>query len=123
MNKECKRVKRKRVKTYIVSLFVAFVILGVAFLWTHSQRDSQLMGSWEQSDGRYVRIFHADGSGSIEPEVHSMQWRIRGGQLIVTSMGVSRVYEYTVYNEVKLVLAATDRDGRYHSTMYVRIDE
>lgn len=116
-------VKNKRVKAVTIMLVAIFVIFGVAFLLLNPHRDPQLTGTWHHIDGNYARIFHADGSGSVEPEVNSVMWRTRDGQLIITSMGVERHYSYSISEDGhKLVLTLIGHDGRSIDRTYIRLD-
>ena len=107
----------------IITLVTVLVILGAVFFWIRPQNDPLLIGSWWRLDGSYTLVLNEDGSGRIEPDVPSITWRTRNGQLILVSMGVERYYSYSVSDGVKLVLGWYCHDGRPRGTMYVRIDE
>jgi len=116
-------VRNKRVKAYIIAPLTILVILGAVFFLMRPQRDPQLVGGWWQFDGLYTLWLHADGSGRMEPDVPSITWRTRGGRLIITSMGVERHYDYSISDDIKLILVRIGRDGRSPSTMHVRVGE
>ena len=116
-------VKRKRIKICIIAILTMLVIFGAVFFLVRPQRDPQLVGGWEQIDGLYTLWLYTDGSGSIEPDVPSIMWRTRGGQLMLTSMSVERYYEYSVSEDGVELILSTDRNGRNHSRMYVRVGE
>ena len=116
-------MKNRRIMIGIVALVTVLLIFGVIFFFLLPQRNPQLFGAWGQFDGKYTLIFYADGSGSIEPDVPSITWRTRGGQLILTSLGVDIYYEYTISDDVKLVITRYLYDGRQFSRMYVRMSE
>ncbi|MCL2827265.1 MAG: hypothetical protein FWD99_00815 [Oscillospiraceae bacterium] len=114
-------MKSRRVKIGVVTLAATLILLGTVFFLIRPQRDPQLVGGWWQFDGRYTLWLHADGRGSIEPDVPSITWRTRGGQLILTSMGVDRYYEYIISDDIKLILVTRDHNERVcRSTIFVR---
>lgn len=100
-------------------------ILGIVFSQTRPQNNPILVGSWKSSSEWHpsTLIFYEDGRGRIKPEVHSISWRTRNGQLILTSMGVNRYFEYSVYDDTKLVLVSHRYNGSLNRSTYVRIEQ